>query len=60
MVTEIKSHVIGVEVIVVIIVSDPTVVSQVLVRAAAQLVEDVEISLPRVLADHPRFFQQEI
>ena len=54
------SHVIGVEVIVVIIVSDPTVVSKALISAAAHLVENVEISLPGVLADDPGFFQQEI
>ena len=54
------SHVIGVEVIVVIIVSDPTVLFQVLVCPATHLVEDVEISLPRVLHDHTGFFQQEI
>ena len=58
--TQIRSHVIGVEVIVVIIVSDPTVLSQVLICPTTQLVEDVEISLPRVLADHSGFLQQEI
>ena len=54
------SHVSGVEVIVVIIVSDPTVLSQVPVRPWTHLVEDVEVPLPGILTHHARLLQQEV
>ena len=54
------SHVSGVEVIVVVVVSYPTAVFQTLIRPAAHLIKDVEISLSWVLADHSGLLQQKI
>ena len=54
------SHVSRVEVIVVIKLSDPTVFSQAAARPRTHLIEDVEIPLSRVLADHSGLLQQEV
>ena len=55
-----SSYICGVEVSIIINVSDATVVLDLLVGRQAHLVEDVEVPLPSILADHTGLLQQEI